>query len=90
MFYTINLVTAAALFMIINTTVNAGIYYGDFHVHTTASADAFISNLPILNGDGPHSVKDACDFAQYCSEIDFFSLTDHAESSSPKKWKSII
>ena len=90
MSYAVKLVAAATMLFISTAQVNAEIYFGDFHVHTTASADAFISNLPILNGDGPHTVKDACDFAQYCSEIDFFSLTDHAESSSPKKWKSII
>ena len=35
------------------------ILFGDTHVHTTYSTDAFLWSLPILNGEGPHPISDA-------------------------------
>ncbi len=66
------------------------ILFGDFHVHTTYSADAYFMALPMLRGVGVHPIGEACDFARYCSQIDFWSISDHAESSTPKKWKDTI
>ena len=63
------------------------IMFGDLHVHTTFSADAFIRSLPMLQGEGAHPPADACDFARFCSGLDFWSINDHAESISPQHWK---
>ena len=62
------------------------ILFGDLHVHTTWSLDAFLYSLPLLVGEGAHPPADACDFARYCSALDFYALTDHAESLTPAHW----
>ncbi len=62
------------------------ILFGDLHVHTTWSFDAFLYSLPLVNGEGAHPPADACDFARYCSALDFYALTDHAENLTPAHW----
>jgi hypothetical protein len=63
------------------------ILFGDLHVHTTFSLDAFMTSLPVMNGEGAHPPADACDFARFCSALDFWALTDHAEGMTPWQWK---
>src|SRR5262245_61342913 len=62
------------------------ILFGDLHVHTTFSTDAFFRSLPLVAGEGLHPPADACDFARICSQLDFWSINDHAEAITPQRW----
>jgi hypothetical protein len=63
------------------------ILFGDLHVHTTFSTDAYARSMPLVNGEGVHPPADACDYARYCSSLDFFALTDHAEAMTPAHFR---
>ena len=66
------------------------ILFGDFHVHTTFSFDAFLTNLPVAGGPGSHPPADACDFARFCSALDFWSINDHAENLTQELWTETV
>jgi hypothetical protein len=66
------------------------ILFGDWHVHTTFSSDAYRMSLPQMQGEGAHPPADACDFARFCSAIDFYANTDHAEHLTVQHWKETV
>ncbi len=66
------------------------ILFGDLHVHTTFSFDAFLFSLPVAGGEGAHPPADACDFARFCSALDFWSIHDHAFGITPRHWRETI
>jgi len=51
--------------------------------------DAFAWSLPVLHGSGMHPPSEACDYARFCSNLDFWSTNDHAESLTPRHWQDI-
>lgn len=63
------------------------ILFGDLHVHTTWSMDAFEHSLGFAGGEGAHPPADACDYARFCSQLDFWSINDHASGLTPQRWK---
>jgi len=66
------------------------VLFGDLHVHTTFSIDGLIFQTALFGGEGVHPPADACDFARYCSAVDFFSINDHAEGLTPARWNETI
>jgi hypothetical protein len=66
------------------------ILFGDLHVHSTFSLDAFLMALPMAGGEGAHPVAEACDFARFCSQIDFWSINDHALVQDQRMWDETV
>ena len=66
------------------------IVFGDLHVHTTFSFDAFQMSLPMAGGDGAYPVADACDYARHCAGLDFWSINDHAITLTPRRWSETV
>ncbi|MFT4615588.1 MAG: hypothetical protein ACI9NT_002745, partial [Bacteroidia bacterium] len=66
------------------------ILFGDLHTHTNYSIDAAIFNSQLVKGTGVVTPGDACDFARYCSALDFWSINDHAEGLTPRVWADTL
>lgn len=65
------------------------VLFGDLHVHTTYSMDAFAWSMPVFHGEGVHPPAEACDYARFCSSLDFWATTEHAESLTPRHWSDL-
>lgn len=70
-------------------TPETQILFGDLHVHTTFSVDAFAWSLPIFGGEGVHPPAEACDYARHCASLDFWASTEHAESLTARHWSDL-
>ena len=66
------------------------ILFGDLHSHTNYSLDAYVFTSGVVKGGGVMTPADACDFARYCSVLDFWSINDHAESLTPRVWDDTV
>ena len=66
------------------------ILFGDLHVHTVYSADAHLQSGKIRDRIAWNPPADACDFARFCSQLDFWSINDHAESLTPDLWRRTV
>ena len=66
------------------------ILFGDLHSHTNYSLDAYLFSSNVVKGGGVMTPADACDFARYCSALDFWSINDHAESLTPRVWEDTV
>ncbi|MEM8499990.1 MAG: DUF3604 domain-containing protein [Pseudomonadota bacterium] len=64
------------------------ILFGDLHTHSSYSMDAAIFDTSLVKGTGYTTPADACDYARYCSALDFWSPNDHAEGLAPWQWKA--
>lgn len=72
-----------------STGTDKQILFGDLHVHTTYSVDAHAWSMPIFHGEGVHPPAEACDYARFCSDLDFWATTEHAESLTPRHWREL-
>ena len=66
------------------------IVFGDTRVHTDLSDAAFFMSLPATGGSGTASLGDACDYARFCSAIDFWVAADYAPSLSQSRWTTTV
>jgi hypothetical protein len=72
-----------------NANDDKQILFGDLHVHTTYSVDAYAWSMPVFHGEGVHPPAEACDYARFCSNLDFWATTEHSESLTPRHWREL-
>lgn len=72
------------------------VLYGDTHVHTGYSFDAWLSlrdytepNSTIGELIYERNVREACDYARHCSRIDFMMSSEHSENVDDVLWQRI-
>ena len=66
------------------------ILFGDLHSHSANSLDAAMLHLPLVGGAGFRGPDMSCEFARYCSDLDFWSINDHAEQQTIEQWRENI
>jgi len=59
---------------------------GPWHGKPRGPGEISGAALPMMQGEWAHPPADACDFARFCSGLDFWSINDHAEAISPTRW----
>lgn len=67
-------------------TEQTQVLFGDTHVHSRYSLDAFV--MMAIEGDilEGRDVAEACDFADLCADLDFFVSSEHAEFITEDIW----
>ncbi|MFK7732332.1 MAG: DUF3604 domain-containing protein [Pseudomonadales bacterium] len=83
----INNVSKDQPFSIQESSTQQQILFGDLHTHSSYSMDAAIFDTSLVKGTGYTTPADACDYARYCSALDFWSPNDHAEGLAPWQWQ---
>lgn len=70
--------------------ITTRVVWGDTHVHTRYSLDAF-GGMAIAEDqlDKPRDVFEACLFGRHCSRLDFMVSSEHAEFMTPTIWDSV-
>jgi hypothetical protein len=63
------------------------ILFGDLHAHSSYSTDALLLQSSFLGGGGSRPPEVLCDFARFCSRLDFWSINDHPEGMLPELWR---
>ena len=66
------------------------ILFGDPRVYSAFTDEALLSSLPVVGGSHRATLSDACDYARFCSAVDFWVATDRGESLTPRRWQASL